>query len=121
MWFIGSGCGLVITSADSLHVCVFPGLSYTDIREQNPVESFTKIYTFNSSRKSMSTVLPLNEGGYRVHTKGASEIVLKKCSRIIKDNGTVVTLTKADQNDIVKSVVRPMAEGALRTIALAYR
>jgi len=104
-----------------VYVFVFLGLSYEDVREQHPVESFTKVYTFNSSRKSMSTVVPLDEGGYRVHTKGASEIVLKKCSHIVKDNGQVVSLPKADQNEIVKSVVRPMAEGALRTIALAYR
>ncbi len=102
-------------------VCVHAGLDYDTIREQNPVESFTKVYTFNSSRKSMSTVLPLEEGGYRVHTKGASEIVLKKCSSIMKENGQVVPLTKSDQLEIIKTVVKPMAEGALRTIALAYR
>ena len=102
-------------------VCLCVGLSYEDVRDQHPVESFTKVYTFNSSRKSMSTVLPSDGGGYRMHTKGASEIVMKKCSHIMKDDGKIVPLTKADQNDIVKTVVKPMAGRALRTIALAYR
>lgn len=39
-----------------------------------------QVYTFNSSRKCMMTVVKLIEDGqdvgYRVYTKGASEIVL---------------------------------------------
>ena len=97
------------------------GLDYEAIRELHQVETFTKVFTFNSSRKSMSTVLPLERGGYRMHTKGASEIVLKKCSFIFKGDGQISPLTKADQNDIVSSVVKPMAGRALRTIALAYK
>lgn len=53
------------------------GQSYDSIRERHPEESLTKVYTFNSVRKSMSTVIPY-KGGYRLYTKGASEIVLKK-------------------------------------------
>ena len=37
----------------------------------------------------MSTVIPLNGGGYRVLTKGASEIVLNKCSHIMTSTGEV--------------------------------
>lgn len=39
-----------------------------------------QVYTFNSERKMMSTVIKKADaqGGYRVFTKGASEIVLKK-------------------------------------------
>lgn len=37
------------------------------------------MYTFNSSRKSMSTVLKNTDGsGFRMYSKGASEIVLRK-------------------------------------------
>ena len=35
------------------------GLDYRAIRKRNPDTSFAKVYTFNSSRKSMSTVIPL--------------------------------------------------------------
>ena len=35
------------------------GLDYRAIRKRNPDTSFSKVYTFNSARKSMSTVIPL--------------------------------------------------------------
>ena len=55
------------------------GQSYDSIREEYTEEKLHKVYTFNSARKSMSTVIKLpNNGGYRLFTKGASEIVLQK-------------------------------------------
>ena len=53
------------------------GKSYQAIRDDITEENFHRVYTFNSARKSMSTVIP-REGGYRIFTKGASEIVMKK-------------------------------------------
>lgn len=53
------------------------GKSYQAIRDEVTEENFHRVYTFNSARKSMSTVIP-REGGYRIFTKGASEIVMKK-------------------------------------------
>lgn len=54
------------------------GGSYESIRQQYPEESLVKVYTFNSVRKSMSTVIRLPDGTYRLFTKGASEIIMKK-------------------------------------------
>lgn len=51
---------------------------YQPIRNQIPEEKLYKVYTFNSVRKSMSTVIKLPEGSFRMYSKGASEIVLKK-------------------------------------------
>uniref|UniRef100_A0A0K0D292 P-type Cu(+) transporter n=1 Tax=Angiostrongylus cantonensis TaxID=6313 RepID=A0A0K0D292_ANGCA len=45
------------------------GASYQDIRDKNPEESIFKVYTFNSVRKSMSTVINRTGGGYRVFSK----------------------------------------------------
>lgn len=50
---------------------------YQAVRDEVPEEMLTKVFTFNSVRKSMSTVIP-KENGFRLFTKGASEIVLKK-------------------------------------------
>ena len=66
-------------------------------------------------------MLPVLGLGHRLYTKGASEIVLKKCSFILKEGGHVVPLTAADHREIVSTVVQSMAGRALRTIALAYR
>lgn len=52
--------------------------NYQAIRDKQPEESFTRVYTFNSVRKSMGTIVPRPGGGFRLFTKGASEIVMKK-------------------------------------------
>ena len=54
------------------------GKCYESVREEMPEDRMHKVYTFNSVRKSMSTVIPREGGGFRLFTKGASEIVLKK-------------------------------------------
>lgn len=51
---------------------------YAPVREQIPEEKIYKVYTFNSVRKSMSTVVKLPDGTFRLYSKGASEILLKK-------------------------------------------
>lgn len=54
------------------------GMNYQTIRDEITEDKFTRVYTFNSVRKSMSTVIAKPGGGYRLYTKGASEMVLKK-------------------------------------------
>ncbi|XP_053619032.1 plasma membrane calcium-transporting ATPase 2 isoform X1 [Plodia interpunctella] len=96
------------------------GQSYEAVRERHPEESFTRVYTFNSVRKSMSTVIPY-KGGYRLYTKGASEIVLKKCAFIYGHEGRLEKFTRDMQERLVRQVIEPMACDGLRTISVAYR
>lgn len=51
---------------------------YQSVRNEIPEEKLYKVYTFNSARKSMSTVLKNQDGSYRMFSKGASEILLRK-------------------------------------------
>ena len=98
------------------------GLDYRAIRKRNPDTTFTKVYTFNSSRKSMSTVIPINEGkGWRLFTKGASEIIMSKCSFILGDGGRLDKFTRQNRDRCVREVIEPMARDGLRTISVAYR
>ncbi|CAD5220644.1 unnamed protein product [Bursaphelenchus okinawaensis] len=100
------------------------GQSYQKIRDKTPEEAIYKVYTFNSVRKSMSTVLENkydDHGGYRVFTKGASEIVLKKCKWILGRDGVVTKFSEKDQERLVRQVIEPMASDGLRTIGLAYK
>ncbi|KAM4036680.1 plasma membrane calcium-transporting ATPase 1 isoform 2-T4 [Anomaloglossus baeobatrachus] len=94
---------------------------YQDVRNEIPEETLFKVYTFNSVRKSMSTVLKNNDGSYRMFSKGASEIVLKKCFKILTANGEAKVFRPRDRDDMVKRVIEPMASEGLRTICLAYR
>uniref|UniRef100_H2USS7 Calcium-transporting ATPase n=1 Tax=Takifugu rubripes TaxID=31033 RepID=H2USS7_TAKRU len=94
---------------------------YQAIRTEIPEEKLYKVYTFNSVRKSMSTVLKLADGSYRMFSKGASEILLKKCYKILTANGDTKVFRPRDRDDMVKKVIEPMASEGLRTICLAYR
>lgn len=98
------------------------GKDYQSVRDDIPEEMLHKVYTFNSVRKSMSTVIPLDGGrGYRVYTKGASEIVMKKCSFIFGPNGQLENFKQEDQDRLVRTVIEPMASNGLRTIGIAYK
>ncbi|XP_062842720.1 plasma membrane calcium-transporting ATPase 2 isoform X7 [Trichomycterus rosablanca] len=94
---------------------------YQTIRNQIPEEKLYKVYTFNSVRKSMSTVVKLPDGSFRMYSKGASEIVLKKCSRILSEVGEPRVFRPRDRDEMVKKVIEPMACDGLRTICVAYR
>lgn len=93
--------------------------SYDAIRQANLETDFYKVFTFNSSRKTMSTVIPI-KGGFRVFTKGASEIVLQKCKWQLGLDG-LRSLTEDDVSCLTKEVIEPMASDGLRTICLAYK
>lgn len=93
------------------------------IRQDYPSEQFIKCYTFNSARKMMSTVIRPSDSGtvYRVHSKGASEIVLAKCSHYLNADGKPVRLSEDDCTNLVRTVVEQMASEGLRTICVAYK
>ncbi|XP_056129282.1 plasma membrane calcium-transporting ATPase 3b isoform X2 [Lampris incognitus] len=94
---------------------------YSPVREQIPEEKLYKVYTFNSVRKSMSTVIKLPDGSFRLYSKGASEILLKKCSYILDANGESRSFRPRDRDEMVKQVIEPMACEGLRTICIAFR
>ena len=102
------------------------GGTYQHIRDAHPEEEFVKVFTFNSKRKSMSTVIKRRDGGFRMYTKGASEMVLSKCDKIIQasEGANVLNIagfTEDDMNNVMKTVIDPMASNGLRTICVAYK
>ncbi|XP_072814217.1 plasma membrane calcium-transporting ATPase 3 isoform X2 [Vicugna pacos] len=94
---------------------------FQPVREQIPEEKLYKVYTFNSVRKSMSTVIRTPDGGFRLFSKGASEILLKKCTNILNSSGELRGFRPRDRDDMVKKIIEPMACDGLRTICIAYR
>ncbi|XP_033959845.1 plasma membrane calcium-transporting ATPase 1-like [Pseudochaenichthys georgianus] len=94
---------------------------YQAIRERIPEESLFKVYTFNSERKSMSTVLYNPDGSYRMFSKGASEILLLKCCMILAPSGEAIPFGTRKRKEMMKQVIEPMASQGLRTICLAYK
>lgn len=84
-------------------------------------ERFMRFYEipFDSDRKLMTTLHRENEGEEVSFTKGALDILLKKCNRIL-DGETERTITEDDCKAIEKAS-KKMASKALRVLALAYK
>ncbi|CAF1094635.1 unnamed protein product [Adineta ricciae] len=96
------------------------GGSYDEVRKNFPEDKLVKVYTFNSARKMMSTIIE-REDGYRLYTKGASEMVLTKCKSIIDKDNKPKDLSEDEKKKITKDVIEKMANDGLRTISIAYR
>ncbi|KAL1460917.1 hypothetical protein WDU94_012853 [Cyamophila willieti] len=96
------------------------GKNYQIVRDKIPEEMFTRVYTFNSDRKSMSTVIP-QENGFCVYSKGASEIMIEKCLYIYGENGILENFTQDMRKHLVSNVIEPMASEGLRTISIAFK
>lgn len=86
---------------------------------ERQASKLVKVEPFNSTKKRMGVILELPEGGLRAHTKGASEIVLASCEKVINTNGEIVPLDKASINHLEVTIEQFACE-ALRTLCLAY-
>ncbi len=73
--------------------------------------------SFDSKRKLMSTIHKTDDK-FRIITKGAPDILLNRCSKILID-GRVQALDEYDKKRIIKEN-ESMANNALRVIAVAY-
>ncbi|KAI6190223.1 Calcium-transporting ATPase [Aphelenchoides bicaudatus] len=101
------------------------GHCYKEIRKNHPEESLFKVYTFNSSRKMMMTVIELLQEngsllGYRVFCKGASEIILGKCNYFVGASGEPEQFTD-EWSQKLRGVIENMAQNGLRTICIGYK
>ncbi|MGV8150240.1 MAG: cation-translocating P-type ATPase [Candidatus Woesearchaeota archaeon] len=73
---------------------------------------------FSSERKMMSVIVE-DKGNFTVYSKGAPDILLKKCKYILKDKKTVL-MTSSERKKILE-IVHSMSDKSLRTIGLAYK
>ncbi|CAK5088108.1 unnamed protein product [Meloidogyne enterolobii] len=103
------------------------GGDYDEIRREFPEEKLYKVYTFNSSRKMMMTVIELKNKnsdeliGYRLFCKGASEILLNRCQFFVDSNGAVEEFKNESKERLSQQVIHKMAEDGLRTLTIAYK
>ncbi len=68
----------------------------------------------------MSSLLDARDGLHRLYTKGASEIVLQYCDKIISPDGKVSPLSDKQKEEIRVDIIEEYAKQGLRTICLAY-
>lgn len=90
-----------------------------DFKAEREGVKLVKVEPFNSTKKRMGVVLELPDGTLRALTKGASEIVLDACDRVISSSGLAVPLDEETTN-CLKSRIDEFAGEALRTLCLGY-
>lgn len=90
------------------------------IRKSQTERSYPRIAerSFDSARKMMTTVHQ-GPGGNIAYTKGAPDVVLKRCTKIYL-NGMIQPLNDAKRRKI-QSVLEEMSSQALRVLALAMK
>jgi Ca2+-transporting ATPase len=78
-----------------------------------------KIEPFNSVRKRMTVVVMLPDGKCRAYCKGASEIILNMCNKVLDATGSVVPLNEVASSDLM-NIIDGFAAESLRTLCLAF-
>ncbi len=73
---------------------------------------------FDSTRKRMTTVHTRPEGGVRIIVKGAPDVLLERCGRVLGQREQTLT---AAQRERILAANEAMARDALRVLAVAYR
>ena len=85
--------------------------------------SKTKKFPFNSTRKKITTFLK-NDAfptGYRVYMKGAAEIILESCQKILNpDTGAIEVLSSQIRKEI-EGQIKDYGKLALRNICIAFK
>ncbi|KAF1811946.1 calcium-translocating P-type ATPase [Eremomyces bilateralis CBS 781.70] len=85
--------------------------------------TIAQVIPFDSGNKYMAAVVKLSSGQFRVYVKGASEILLQKCTRILANPGADIStmeLTGAVAEGL-DYVISEYASHSLRTIALLFK
>lgn len=72
---------------------------------------------FESSRKLMTTIHKTGTG-YRIITKGAPDVLLKRCSKDY--NNGHITIMSGSRIEQIRNMNQTMAQKALRVLAVAY-
>lgn len=79
-----------------------------------------KVEPFSSVRKKMSVLVARPDGGARAFCKGASEIVLGMCDKIVDKDGNFASMSE-EQVKNMTHVINGFAREALRTLCLAFK
>ena len=118
------------TEVALLHLAHDLGFDYAAIRnstrgrsDQGALAEYLgegKQYGFSSARKMMSWAVPLEGGGYRIYTKGAQEVIVGRCTKVLSHEGGVVELTDVHRATLTTTGLSYTRRG-MRCLGLAYR
>lgn len=97
------------------------GVGAIDVERANATT--VQVIPFDSRRKCMVTVIWLSRDTYRLYIKGAPEILLEKCTRVIRDaTGPTMAVPITRGNRLTfADTIGEYADQSLRIIGFAYR
>lgn len=107
--FVGEATEVAISNA-AMEEGVSKSFLYDEMKRINDIP-------FDSKRKMMTTIHKYGNG-YRIITKGAPDVLLKRCSNCYSGGQVVPIFSKKDD---INEQNNQMAEKALRVIAVAYK
>lgn len=97
-------------------------LNMGPIAEERSDANIVQMIPFDSARKCMGVVLKMPDGRYRMFVKGASEIVLRACTKIVEvqEHLSDTPITE-EMLQGINETITTYAKRSLRTIGLLYR
>ncbi|EGE03235.1 P-type calcium ATPase [Trichophyton equinum CBS 127.97] len=98
-------------------------LALGSLNEARSNAEIVQLVPFDSGRKCMAAVIKLPSGKYRMLVKGASEILIKKCTKIIADPTSELAETelREEERSGLGAIVEQYSSRSLRTIGIIYR
>ena len=99
-------------------------LGSAPVQEERNNANIVQVVPFSSAVKYMATVVKLPNGKFRAYVKGASEILLDKCTNVIAsvDNDEFMSVPlSGDDRELFQHMITSYAQQSLRTIGSSYR
>ncbi|WQF79137.1 Putative P-type ATPase, HAD superfamily, P-type ATPase, transmembrane domain superfamily [Colletotrichum destructivum] len=115
--FIGSSTETALLKFALDHL----GLGSLD--EERANGNIVQVIPFDASRKWMAVIVKLGDGRHRMLVKGAAEVVLARCTEIVRDPTTNKDAAKItpDQIQMLDKKILSYARRSLRVVTIAYR
>uniref|UniRef100_K3WJV4 Calcium-transporting ATPase n=1 Tax=Globisporangium ultimum (strain ATCC 200006 / CBS 805.95 / DAOM BR144) TaxID=431595 RepID=K3WJV4_GLOUD len=97
------------------------GYKYLELRAQHfQPNRGDRLFPFSSEKKTMSAIVNRSDGGHRLYTKGAAEVILSRATKFINPEGKAVEISSIKRVEL-NGIITKMAESALRTMCIAHR
>jgi P-type Ca2+ transporter type 2C len=116
--FIGSKTEVALLMLCREHLGAGP------VQEERSNAQVVQVVPFDSKLKYMASVVKLPNGKFRAYVKGASEILLSKCTKVLSDANSselpTVEMTEGDRA-MYEETITSYAGQTLRTIGSSFR
>ncbi|KAF5019438.1 hypothetical protein F66182_8546 [Fusarium sp. NRRL 66182] len=93
------------------------------VSEERENAKVLQLIPFDSGRKCMGVVVQGPDGSARLYIKGASEIILSKCTQVLHDpaSGDSLAPLSDDNTELIHRLIESYAKRSLRTIGICYK